>query len=250
MILEGASIHGSSHKAYNVANQDAYRIGRIHDYSVAIVCDGVSLKLDHTFSNSEWAARFCCNYSFSYLQEHLNKNESFEKIAERLQVCFDETEKALRIYLEGRGVQYWDCQTTLLIIVYYKGRFACAMAGDGGAVFQKRDGKFFVIVTKEKQSSLVEPISAREGWCFSCYDSKDDPVCSFILATDGVFDQLVHFSEGTPLLNQDLLEQFLNLSKVPQKRRTTALKKILQDVNSHDDKTAVVMMDKKEQYSL
>ena len=246
MILEGASIQGLSHKEYGVCNQDALRYGRFQDYTIAIVADGVSLKTDHTFSNSEIASRFCAGYVFGYLKEHLDKNQPFAAVPSVLYECFRQTDAALRAFLHAQTIPFWDCQTTLLVVVLYKGRCACGLAGDGGIVFEKRDGKYFLVVTREKTSSLVAPICMEEEWAFSLYEDVNNPICSFIMATDGVFDNLAGFQDGKPVLNEILLHELQAISKVHRKQRHNYLRKVLETIPSSDDKTAIVYMNPKE----
>lgn len=243
MILEGCTMQGTMHKQYGVANQDAYLCRKIGNDVCGIVCDGVSLKSDRTFSESEMASRLVSLSIFDYLQEHLKKNISDREILYTLFDSFDFAERMLQEMLKEAGISLFDCQTTALAFIYRKGKLYVGMAGDGGLIYQTHDGEFGVFQTRIKESPSVEPISDRHAWRFAMAGTSANPVAKVILATDGVFDSIcVPTAEGLAL-NETLISRLFSLSRVPRNAREADLQKITEDISSHDDKTIVVMID-------
>lgn len=71
MITASATMKGTLHEEKGIANQDAVCLVEKAGYSCAILGDGVSLKSDWTFSNSEIASAIVTRSAAMYLEEML-----------------------------------------------------------------------------------------------------------------------------------------------------------------------------------
>ncbi len=245
MILEGYSMQGSMHKMYGVVNQDSFRTEEIDHDIIGIVCDGVSLKSDRTFSDSQIASRFVSDSIARYLKENLKRSMSDQ---ERLVALYDALsygDGALTQMLKERNIPLFDCQTTALVFIYHKGRICAAMAGDGGILYETKDGEFGILQTRIKTSPTVDPICDRQSWRFGAAGSKGNPVYRLLIATDGVFDSIAQMTSEGMALNAEILESLFDLSKVKKNYRQAAFKKIIEDIPSHDDKTAILLIEGK-----
>lgn len=231
------------HEKYGVANQDAYRLQRIDDYYCAVVCDGVSLKSDHTFSNSEIASDFCADFVIEYLKENMRKHMDDALTENTLYDCFKATAIALEEELERRQIPFYDCQTTVLMMIFHHGILYGALAGDGGIIFRLANGSYGVLVTKIKTSPSVEPICYPQGWRFATVNDPDNPVTEAVLATDGIFDNLIQAFRGEVALNQALIEELFSIADVHENHKQRALTEIARHIDTHDDKTVVVFID-------
>lgn len=243
MILEGCTLRGTMHHQYGVANQDRFKTGEIKDCAVGIVCDGVSLNSKHQFSNSEMAAQVVSDCIYEYLEEHLEKDLKTEKLAELIFNAFTFADDTLRTILKEAGIEWYDCQTTALTFIWRKGVLVCGMAGDGGVLFETKDGNLGLLETRIKTSSSVDPISDRHAWKFGMAGSRGNPVYRAILATDGIFDALVSSSADGVGVNMPAVLSIFELSSVKRNHRAADLKRIAENIPSHDDKTVVFFYD-------
>lgn len=243
MVFEGATLQGSMHEDYHVANQDAYALEQIDDYYAAVVCDGVSLKSDHTFSSSEIASQFCAQFVMKYLREHLYRHMEDSQTENVLFECFKAVAKGLQEELDQREIPFYDCQTTVLVMLEHKGTLYAALAGDGGLIFETKDGTYGVLITKIKTSASVEPICYPPGWRFSVVEAGDNPVDKVIMATDGIFDNLCQSFRGELTLNMPVIDELFSIQDVTEGHQQRALSEILKHIETHDDKTAVVWID-------
>ena len=243
MILESTTLQGSYHKELGLPNQDAVRILRDDQYPCAVVCDGVSLTSTRSFSKSELASKFCAKTALAYLKDHLHGQMTSDQIQACIRACFTQTEKQLRVYLEKQDILYYDCQTTMVVMVSHKGKLYGGIAGDGGILFQLRSGQTGIMVTRLKTSSAVYPIGDPEHWHFFQTGSRTNPVIGALAATDGVFDNLVGSDHGVPAANFNEIARLFSIRQVPLKQRAQWLKREVALIPSHDDKTLVVMID-------
>lgn len=245
MQIEQLSLRGSGHRAVGVRNQDCVRTGRCGQFTVAILCDGVSLKSDRTYSNSDIASHLCSKAALRYLQQHLDRQSDTDAILAVLTQAFIAANSALNTTLEQLGIPVSDCQTTMIVLALRKGRLYAGIAGDGGIVYRQASGSLGTMVTRWKTSSGVYPIGAPSQWRFFASDDPLDPVRQIIAATDGVFDALILSANGQIYISYQLLDSLFDLSKTPRSRRQQAQRRILTDVLSSDDKSAVIITDGK-----
>lgn len=241
MVFEAVTAQGDMHKRVNVPNQDAVRTEEIKGTQVMVVCDGVSLKSDHTFSKSEIASTFCADCVIDYLNEHLEDNFEEEVMNDLVKNTLVHTEQSLRIKLSQLKIPFYDCQTTVLIAIFHQGNLYAALAGDGGILFQQKDGSFGLLVTKLKTSSTVEPICYPAGWRVASIVDPENPVERVILATDGIFDNLVQVFRGQVSLNAPLILELFSIEQVLDTHRYKALEQIVKRIETHDDKTIVLL---------
>ena len=242
MILESTTLRGSYHKEFGLPNQDAVRILKDDAYPLAVVCDGVSLTSARTFSRSELASKFCAKTALAYLRDALHGQLSSSHIQQILRECFVYTEKQLQQYLIKQDIPYYDCQTTMIIMVGHKGKLYGGIAGGGGILFQLRSGQTGIMVTRLKTSSSVYPIGDPEHWHFFATGSKADPVIGALAATDGVFDTLVGSDHGVPAANFEEIGRLFSIREVPMKKRAQWLEREVDSIRSHDDKTLAILI--------
>lgn len=242
MILEGTSLQGTMHQQCEMENQDAFRMEKIGEYYAAVVCDGVSLKSDRTFSNSEIASNYCADYVMEFLKEKLYRHMDSELTENTLYECFKKTALSLEEYLEEKGIPFYDCQTTVLLMLWRKGVLYSALAGDGGIIFRFANDSYGMLVTKIKTSPSVEPICYPQGWRFATVNEPDNPVVAAILATDGVFDAMIQVFHEEVTLNEPLIQELFALDQIYRPKQQKAVTEIAKRVDSHDDKTVVVLI--------
>lgn len=246
MIREAYSQRGTMHKEHGLPNQDAVKNGSVKGYEYAIVCDGVSLKSDWTFSNSEIASKICTRSASYFLEQKLEPGLSQEKMTELLNETFQFTNTMLKETLEKANIPFFDCQTTMIIMIYRKGRLYGGIAGDGGILFMTKNGMFSMMITQVKTSSTVYPIGDEKEWRFFVAGEPSDPIVQALAATDGVFDQLISpMEDGSLAAHFDEIGKFFAISTVPKKQRAAYLKRTVEAVPSQDDKTAAVIIDTK-----
>lgn len=245
MICESYSQQGSLHVEYGVANQDAVKTGQAAGYTFAIVCDGVSLKSDMTFSNSEIAARICTKSAASYLKQKLTCNLQPDDMTKLLNETFQFTNSILIETLEKAGIPLFDCQATMIVMVYGKGRLYGGIAGDGGILFLTKQDQISLMMTQVKTSPSVYPISDEAQWRFFTAGDAADPVIAALAATDGIFDALIGLEDGQLAANIEEIHHLFSISSVRRNQRAEWLKKAVEAIPSHDDKTIAILVDTK-----
>lgn len=218
------TLQGSSHKMFQVPNQDAFRIREEEDCITVAVCDGVSLAHDGTWSQSELAADYCT-------REFLNQTAGQKPSLDLIAAAFRNTADGLMAYLKEQGIPWIDCQCTLLGVMYDGDQLFAGLAGDGGILLENQQGALSLMVTKPKTSSVVEPICFPAGWRFA----QAEGIRKVLLATDGIFDTLVQFEDGIPRIDPDTISQWMNAGE-------EEIRKLAVDADSHDDKTAVLIL--------
>lgn len=244
MIAQCASLQGRLHKTYGIPNQDAAHVFHVKGATAAVLCDGVSLKSDLTFSSSEIASRFCVEETTRYLREHIHRHTTDEEMFKIVQNLFDHVKNALEKELRRRKIPAADCQTTMIAAVYRKGRFWAGIAGDGGILAHRCDGSISAMITEIKTSSQVHPLGSASEWKF--FSSKNDspiPVNRILIATDGVFDTLCYWNGKRLRCEVPSLRLFYSISGVREKYRQKWLEKLLQTVSSNDDLSCALIED-------
>lgn len=245
MIIAETSNRGKLHEQYGVANQDRCTVFKVRDTVCAVLCDGVSLNSQMQFSHSEIAASFCAKKMKSILSSIEFHKLSHEELSEVLPDAFDLTEKALRRYLNEKGIDPSDSMTTMIALFYRKGALYAGIAGDGGILYQRKDGSIAAMFTQIKTSSAVWPLSSRKQWKFfsSVYEGAS-PVGRIVAATDGVFDTLFYLnSNNIAACSIQNLRALFSISKVHEKRRDEALRKLVAQIPSNDDLSCVIIED-------
>lgn len=244
MIQAQATKRGALHRQYEVKNQDAVCAKTIHGYGCAVLCDGVSLKSDRTFSQSEIASSLCSKTGMTYLEMQLKPHMKEDELLTIIKNAFRISLHMLAKETEKMGIPLYDCQTTMLIVIYHKGYVYAGIAGDGGVLYEDQDGELGLLITGLKTSSSVQPIMDVDSWKFMSTEGSEGRIHALIAATDGVFDSLVRpDSEGGVVVNGEKVDELFALSKVPYKKRDHHLSDIFETLNDYDDQTAVVMID-------
>ncbi len=244
MIAQCTSLQGRLHKTYGIPNQDAAAVYRLKGAVVAVVCDGVSLKSDMTFSRSEIASRFCVKETGRYLQEHVQRHTTDKEMFSLVQNLFDHVNKALERELERKGIPFGDCLTTMIVVVYRKGRFWAGIAGDGGILCERCDGSIAAMITEIKTTSMVHPLSTASEWkFFSSMQDSPIPVSRILVATDGVFDSLCYWNGIRLHCEVPSLRLFYSISAVRERHRRKWLEKLLETVSSNDDLSCALIED-------
>lgn len=231
MKTAGITLQGTSHKMFQVPNQDAFRIREENGCVTVAVCDGVSLAHDGTWSQSEVAADYCTR---EFLKQTKDQVPSMDLIAE----AFRKTADGLMSYLKEQAIPWIDCQCTLLGVIYDGHNLYAGLSGDGGILLENEQSRLSLMVTRPKTSSVVEPICFPAGWRFA----ESEGVRKVLLATDGIFDTLVQFENGTPQIDPELISQWMNADN-------EEMGKLAADADSHDDKTAVLILSDSSQIS-
>lgn len=243
MIIESTSIQGTMHTQYDVKNQDAVLTFQSAGYTGVVACDGVSLTSNWTFSHSEIAAAIVSKAAVSYLENQLNEPSEQQPVCDTIRDAFLFSLAVLKEALEKMEIPFFDCQTTLIIALYKDGHLYAGIAGDGGILFQTKNHNAGTMITRLKSSSSVYPIGDTQEWRFFEGGSNEDPVKQFLVATDGVFDQLIIPYEGQIGGNYELIEKFFTIADVPESERHTWLHELVDSLEGHDDKTIAIVVD-------
>lgn len=250
MMIDTISLQGSLHKQYDVPNQDAVRVFDTKGYQGLILCDGVSLKSDWTFSKSEIASALVSQAASLFLEETLNEGMETEELEQLVREAFVFAEHYLQENLEKVNIPLFDCQTTLIIALFAHGKLIGGIAGDGGILFQCKSDRFGIMITHLKTSSRVSPISDQFAWNFFVMDNAEDSVTSVIAATDGVFDQLIYLNpeEKDPQVSGDkeLIEALFNLNQTAPENPHEWLANCIENLQGHDDKTIAILIDEEQ----
>lgn len=243
MIFTSASMQGAMHKQYSVANQDRAAVWEEKGAVCAVLCDGVSLNSNYQFSHSEIAASFCVRKMKELLSMVDYRKIARFAISEILPAAFEICDQALDQFLIEKEISRSDCMTTMIALIYRKGRLYAGIAGDGGILYERRNGSIAVMNTRMKTTSMVYPLKSRAEWKF--FDSQDRPgaeVCSILAATDGVFDSILYLNaENQTVLDLPRLKELFALSSVPRKRRQKAFREMIAQTESADDLSAVLI---------
>lgn len=243
MLKAGITMQGTLHEQYGIKNQDAIRIFEAAGFTGVIACDGVSLKSDWTFSNSELAAALVSKASQAFLENRLDKNLNPDHVCDQIRDAFLFSLAVLKEALEQAGIPFFDCQTTLIIALYKDGLLYGGIAGDGGILYQTKLHNSGTMITRLKSSSSVYPIGDTEEWRFFMGGSKEDPVVRFLAATDGVFDQLIIPYDGLPAGNYALIDKLFSIENIPEDEQGRWLQEQIEALEGHDDKTVAIIMD-------
>lgn len=245
-MIETISLQGTLHQKYDVANQDAVRTFDTKGYQGLILCDGVSLKSDWTFSNSEIAAKLVSQAASMFLEETLQENMETEELEQLVREAFVFAEHYLQENLKKVDIPLFDCQTTLIVALFAQGRLIGGIAGDGGILFQCQSDRFGMMITHLKTSSRVSPISDQFAWQFFVMDNQQDPVRSVIAATDGVFDQLIFVNPEEQQQvsgNKELIDRLFHLNLTAPQDAHQWLLDCVEKLESTDDKTIAIFID-------
>ncbi len=243
MIIESTSIQGTMHTQYDVKNQDAVLTFQTAGYTGVVACDGVSLTSNWTFSHSEIAAAIVSKAAVSYLENQLNEPEADQPVCDTIRDAFLFSLAVLKEALDKMEIPFFDCQTTLIVALYKEGHLWAGIAGDGGILFQTENHNVGTLITRLKSSSSVYPIGDTQEWRFFEGGSDADPIKQFLVATDGVFDQLIIPYEGQLGGNYELIEKFFTISQVSASKRNEWLHELVDSLPGHDDKTIAIVID-------
>ncbi|WP_297569419.1 protein phosphatase 2C domain-containing protein [uncultured Faecalibaculum sp.] len=214
---------GTAHQLFSVPNQDALAFEMQDGRIIAAVCDGVSLDSGGNWSRSQIAAAFCADAFVSALRSAPSETAS-------LFHAFQNAAGGLLEHLQTQEIPWMDCQTTLLGVIVTESCLYAGMAGDGGIICEDAAGDIRIIVTKPKTDSMVEPIVMASAWRFHQVEHPR----RVLIATDGVFDALIHVENGEFAADLNQVRQWLNASQDELDQLTDALP-------GHDDKTVVVI---------
>lgn len=244
MILAKASLEGESHKEIFLGNQDACTCFEIQGWACGAVADGVTLTSRYTYSNAQIASRFCTDFIQTWLSARLDAYTSLQQAGDILQEGFHACTTALAAFLAEKEIPLYDCQTTLLVLLYYQGQAVWGLAGDGGILLTRNDGSFQLVISRLKTDSTVRSISDRAGWVFGSSDNTKNPIQSVILATDGLFDKLIHAVAGKVYIQQELYTALIQAGKA--ENPDAALEQILIEQSKipspyADDQSVVLM---------
>ena len=240
MIPQFTTLRGTLHKEYGVPNQDAVVTKVISGCDCAAVCDGVSLKSDWTFSNSEIASAICAKSAIDYLEAHLKSSLPGDEIAKLVEGAFHQASKTLQESLLRKGIEELDCQTTMIVMVLHKGILYGGIAGDGGIIYQTKGGRTSMMVTQIKTSASVYPIRCQDEWRFFRAGDALDPVIKAMAATDGVFDQLIFLQDRHIQSSFERIENLFSIGSIPQKQREKWLRQTIENLPGNDDKSIAI----------
>lgn len=241
MSFSFASFQGSLHVRHQVPNQDRVVAFEHNGFLCAIVCDGVSLKSDRTFSNSEIAAAACLMAARSYLQTHLPEQLEMQQGLELLKDCFEAAWLALKIEVGCRGIEFEDCQTTLIVALLKEGKLMAGMVGDGGILYETHQGQLGAMVTHWKTDSRVFPISCKRAWRFYASQDEEDGVRCALAASDGVFDGLVGVRDDSIQISFERVDRLFALDSCPESSRQRLLNHLIEKIPGYDDKSIALL---------
>lgn len=182
---------GTSHLAKNppVVCQDANKVIRLENgWVIAAIADGLG-----SAKYSDIGAQTAVDTSTQFLEENCKLIKQWnEKFLEAtLLLSYYVTQKTIEKRANSDGNPLNDYDTTLSIIIYDGKRVAYGHSGDGGILTLNEFGTFKQLTTVQKGEGAhndVYPLrSGINHWAFGFSD--EDPVCSVLLATDGMYDK-------------------------------------------------------------
>ena len=243
MIALYESRKGTWHKQAEMPNQDAAIALQIHNATIAVLCDGVSLNYRMEPSHSEEASRFCVKESVAYLRSHLHTNTPDAEMDSLLRSLFVHVRQEMIRYLNAKGIEEGDASTTMLVAIYRKGKLWGGLAGDGGILYERTDRSIAMMVTEIKTSSMVYSLRDSRHWAFFNSLGSPLPVRGVFIATDGVFDTICGWNGQGVVCHVDELFDFWNVSRVKEKQREAYLKARVDEVQSGDDLSVALIED-------
>lgn len=243
MLTAATTMKGTLHEQKGIANQDAFELIEKAGYYGAILCDGVSLKSNWTFSNSEIASAVVSKSAAMFLDGTLKSNLESKEVMDLLRDTFQFSKQMLEESLEKARIPFMDCQTTLIIALFHEGKLYGGIAGDGGILYEQQDGSIGLMVTHLKTSSSVFPIGDTHQWRFFEAGSQQEPIVQVLAATDGVFDQLIIPYNGQPVGNFDKIATLFQIGSVSEGKRQAWLDDQIRLLPGYDDKTIAILID-------
>ena len=253
------SKQGTSHRDANppVVCQDANKVIRLENgWVIAAIADGVG-----SAAHSEIGAKIAVETSTKILKEYCELINAWNEksLKAMLLMAYCTAQQEIEKYAgsaksDGSPIEEYD--TTLSVVIYDGKRVAFGHSGDGGMLALNQSGTFKQLTKSQREDSSNQVYPLRYGteyWVFGYY--AEEPVCSVLLATDGIYDVFcppeianmsnpidIHAVRGFMDRNVSPIKE-LNTEAEFEKRIKDLDKKIDTDLPTViDDKTIVVLI--------
>ncbi|MBR6874128.1 MAG: protein phosphatase 2C domain-containing protein [Ruminococcus sp.] len=179
---------------------------------IAAVADGLgSMKF------SEIGSKVACETAVEYCASHIEAEPDADAIKKHMNNAFVEAYRAVLVRADDDGNSRDEYDTTLCLAAYFpkQKKLFYGQSGDSGLVALLEDGRYIRVTDQQRdEDGCVYPLCfGPEMWVFGQVDGS---VASFMLMTDGVFEQvcpaLLHREETD--VNVRLARMFLDRSEV------------------------------------
>lgn len=244
---------GPYHIEKGIVCQDSHCVKYKEDVIVAAVADGLGSEM---FSNigsqivSEIAVDFCL--------ENFDKEMIFDEVKKIMNNSFVHAWQAVanKAHEDKNSIDEYD--TTLCLAIFTESKIYFGQSGDSGLIVMFKDGSYKAITRQQRdESGCVFPLCfGPTYWQFG----EVDNVYSFMLATDGVYEEMVPpilnrgNSDEDQLLNIPNVMKFLNRNETSNEDVKKCYDTLYQYIELYpeyalnDDKTVIVVWDEKSSY--
>ena len=201
---------GRSHIRHGVNCQDYSDTIFVKDMCISCIADGVGSAI-HSEVASKMAVENVIEYLDSWYKKHdVDEREILLRISEAYSYSLDK----LNTFIKKKGGNELEYDTTLDCVIYYNNHIYYGHSGDGGILALDYDGKYHIITSPQKGEDGISviPFRLKDFWEFVKVEA---PMCSVLMATDGVFDQLaIGVYKCFPIgIHVRLAELLMNLSE-------------------------------------
>lgn len=176
---------GKSHIKHNVVCQDYSGTIFVNNLCISCIADGVGSAI-----HSDVASKMAVEGVLDYLNRWYSNNDIDEReILLRIKEAFNASLNKIKLFIQEDEKDEFEYDTTLDCVVYYKNHIYYGHSGDGGIISLDYEGKYHLITKPQKGEDGISVIPFRlsDYWEFG---KVNDPMCSVLLATDGVYEQL------------------------------------------------------------
>ncbi len=183
MFIYRASVAGKYHIQNGIPNQDSYSVLKDNGVVFAAVADGLG-----SCKHSDRGSRLVADTVTKECSERLRSVTGEAGVFVLLKDAFSLAKRYLAELAESEGHAVEEYETTLCLVIYKENDLYYANIGDSGCVALGKDGVFRQITTSQRDES---------GAVFSLSWSNEKleighvkNISAFVLATDGIYDQL------------------------------------------------------------
>ena len=181
---------GASHVAQNKPCQDSFAVRFVRDGEivVAAVADGVG-SAAASEAGSMCAAQAAVQHCAKFIAdngEHIGVNDVLQCMKEAFRQAMQAVERHCR---RDPNHELRDFDTTLCLAVYGNSRLYWGQSGDSGLIAAFNDGTY-ELLTRQQRDAAGRVYPLRFGERFWEFGAATKAACSFMLATDGVLENV------------------------------------------------------------
>lgn len=180
-----SSIAGKSHIKRGINCQDYSDTVYVKDLCISCIADGVGSAI-----HSDIASKMAVTNVIEFLSKWYNNHDIDEReILLKINEAYSYSLNMLNEYINEGNFSELDYDTTIDCVVYFNNHIYLGHSGDGGIIGLDYNGKYHVLTKPQKGDDNISviPFRLKDFWEFI---KIDEPMCSVLLATDGVYDQI------------------------------------------------------------